>query len=147
LWFGTASVDSRTPFLLAFVDHNGTKPTGTDGSYIVAAVKSNGLRDTKDAATVVNEFRKAFRPDGDVSAYLLHDWTADPLCNGQWACWGAKATSKYLTELQKPHGKVFFASADWADGWRGFIDGALESGKKAARDAKREIDITRQLKL
>jgi monoamine oxidase len=37
-------------------------------------------------------------------------------------------TSKYLSALQERHGNVWFASADWADGWRGFIDGAVEQG-------------------
>jgi lysyl oxidase-like protein 2/3/4 len=27
---------------------------------------------------------------------------------------------------------VIFASADWADGWRGFIDGVFEDGRAAA---------------
>ena len=33
-----------------------------------------------------------------------------------------------LLALQESHGNVWFASADWADGWRGFIDGAIEQG-------------------
>ena len=45
-------------------------------------------------------------------------------------------------ELQKAHGRVMFASADWADGWRGFIDGALESGLKAATDAAAVVQAT-----
>lgn len=34
--------------------------------------------------------------------------------------------TKYQEELQKRDGNVFFASADWAHGWRAFIDGGLE---------------------
>lgn len=30
-------------------------------------------------------------------------------------------------------GRVFFARADWANGWRGFIDGAIEQGLEAGR--------------
>lgn len=40
----------------------------------------------------------------------------------------------YLEELQRPHGRVIFANADWADGWRGFVDGAIERGYRAARE-------------
>lgn len=36
--------------------------------------------------------------------------------------------SKYQDELQKPHGAIYFASGDWAHGWRASIDGALEQG-------------------
>ena len=48
--------------------------------------------------------------------------------------------SKYQDELQSRHGQVFFASADWAHGWRASIDGALEQGSQAA------LQITRELK-
>jgi monoamine oxidase len=41
--------------------------------------------------------------------------------------------SKYQDELQSRHGNVHFASADWANGWRAAIDGALEQGFLAAR--------------
>ena len=40
--------------------------------------------------------------------------------------------TKHLKALQEPHGRVFMASADWAQGWRGFIDGAIEQGTRAA---------------
>lgn len=42
--------------------------------------------------------------------------------------------TKYLKALQTREGNLFFASADSANGWRGFIDGAVESGLRAAHD-------------
>ena len=54
------------------------------------------------------------------------------MAKGTWSCWGPGSMSKYLQELQKPHGRVVFASADWANGWRGFVDGAIEQGVEAA---------------
>lgn len=47
--------------------------------------------------------------------------------------------SKYQDELQKRHGNIFFASADWAHGWRAFIDGALEQGFLSALEILREL--------
>lgn len=47
--------------------------------------------------------------------------------------------TKYQDELQKRHGNVFFASADWAHGWRAFIDGALEQGFLNALDVLHEL--------
>ncbi len=44
--------------------------------------------------------------------------------------------SKYLRDLQQPSGRLIFASADWANGWRGFIDGAIEQGLDAGRRVK-----------
>lgn len=47
--------------------------------------------------------------------------------------------TKYQDELQSPHGNVHFASADWANGWRAAIDGALEQGFLTSRDITKDI--------
>jgi lysyl oxidase-like protein 2/3/4 len=47
---------------------------------------------------------------------------------------------KWLKELQKTDGRVIFASADWADGWRGFVDGAIEQGSVAAMEVRDLIE-------
>ncbi|MDF9751992.1 monoamine oxidase [Arthrobacter sp. ES3-54] len=36
--------------------------------------------------------------------------------------------------MQAAHGLVLLAGSDIANGWSGFIDGAIESGMAAARD-------------
>ena len=43
-------------------------------------------------------------------------------------------------ELQRPEGNVYFAGADIANGWRGFIEGAIESGMRVARDV--DVDLS-----
>lgn len=40
---------------------------------------------------------------------------------------------KYLETLRESQSHIHFASSDWALGWRGFIDGAIEEGSRAAR--------------
>lgn len=47
--------------------------------------------------------------------------------------------TKYLDDLRKRQGNIVFASADWAIGWRGFIDGAIEDGARAAMEVKKEL--------
>ena len=43
--------------------------------------------------------------------------------------------SRSLEDLQRPVGSTFFAGGDIANGWAGYIDGAIESGIAAARGA------------
>jgi monoamine oxidase len=45
----------------------------------------------------------------------------------------------YLNALQAREDKCFFASADSANGWWGFIDGAVESGLRVAHDVVRAL--------
>lgn len=46
---------------------------------------------------------------------------------------------KYMNALRRREGNVFFASGDWALGWRGFIDGAIEEGTRVAYEIKNEL--------
>ena len=64
---------------------------------------------------------------------FAHDWTRDEFSLGTWAAHRPRQVSRYLAELQRPEGRVVLAGADIADGWSGFIDGAIESGLTAAR--------------
>ena len=51
--------------------------------------------------------------------------------------------SKYLGALQEQLGNLKFASGDYSDGWRGFIDGAMESGTLVAREVEGELKSAR----
>jgi pseudooxynicotine oxidase len=70
---------------------------------------------------------KEFLPNARVVEALGYSWHDDPYSQGTW-CVFKPGQYAYLEELQKDHGRVIFASADWANGWRGFIDGAIEQG-------------------
>ncbi|KAH7021487.1 uncharacterized protein B0I36DRAFT_32393 [Microdochium trichocladiopsis] len=138
-FFLSAQGDASTPYCFAFSDHTGTKSSGPDGTYAIAFGYSGHLSDHKDGETICSQFKKHLKPEADIQAYVTHNWAADPLSKGSWACWGPSSASKYLGALQKPHGLVFMASADWASGWRGFVDGAIEQGIVAARQVRQSF--------
>lgn len=140
-WFATCSGSGNSPFVFAFSDHNGTQEDRPgDGTWCIGFGYNGHLSDKKDSQYIISRFRENIRPGADVQAYLTHDWMNDPFAKGTWSCWGPGHMTKYLRELQKPHGRVLFASADWADGWRGFIDGAIEQGNIAARAARKFLE-------
>jgi monoamine oxidase len=62
-----------------------------------------------------------------------HDWCADEFARGTWSVFRPGQLTGALRALQAPHGRVVFAGADLANGWNGFLDGAIESGLTAAR--------------
>ena len=39
--------------------------------------------------------------------------------------------TRYHDEMRRPEGAVLLAGSDLANGWAGFIDGAIESGLRA----------------
>jgi monoamine oxidase len=63
---------------------------------------------------------------------VFHNWTKDEFAKGAWYVFRPAFACEYLAALQKQSGNIRFASADWADGWRGFVDGAIEQGRRAA---------------
>jgi monoamine oxidase len=64
-----------------------------------------------------------------------HDWLADEFSRGTWAIHRPGWYTAYHREMQAPEGRVFLAGSDLANGWSGFIDGAIESGLRAGAAA------------
>jgi monoamine oxidase len=75
-------------------------------------------------------------PNAEVVEVRAHDWTSDEFSRGTWSMPRPRATTHYLRELQRPEGRICLAGSDVANGWNGFIDGAIESGLSAARIVK-----------
>jgi monoamine oxidase len=72
-------------------------------------------------------------PTSRVVEVTGHDWCADEFARGTWSVFRPGQLTGALGALQAPHGRVVFAGADLANGWNGFLDGAIESGLTAAR--------------
>ena len=62
-----------------------------------------------------------------------HDWVSDVYAQETWPMHRTGFLTSSLAELQRPFGRIRLAGSDLADGWGGFIDGAIESGLKVAR--------------
>ncbi|EQB54357.1 hypothetical protein CGLO_05825 [Colletotrichum gloeosporioides Cg-14] len=75
----------------------------------------------------------------NVQRMIFHNWCTDPYSKGGPAWWRPGYMSKYQDELQSRHGDIFFASGDWAHGWRASIDGALEQGIMNAQTIATEL--------
>lgn len=135
-WFAICSAAEKSPYVFAFSDHNGHGLSGPRGTWCIGFGYNGHLVEKENCEEIIAAFRENIRPNADIQAYLTHDWMNDPYAKGTWSCWGPNHFSRYVQGLQKPDGRVFFASADWADGWRGFVDGAIESGQKAANEVK-----------
>lgn len=81
------------------------------------------------------EIQKAihlFQPDAELIESFSYDWNLDPYSKGTWCMYPPGMLSGALKELQRPEQNLYFAGSDIANGWRGFIDGAIESGARAA---------------
>jgi monoamine oxidase len=88
--------------------------------------------DPSDRQAVESALRE-WVPDVEVTAATGHDWTHDPYSGETWLMQRPGQLSGALRELQRPESGVHLAGSDYATGWAGFIDGAIESGIRVAR--------------
>lgn len=76
---------------------------------------------------------------GDAAAspvtYVDRDWSAEPWTRG---CYGAHLPPGAWTQLgpalRTPCGRIHWAGTETAERWVGYIDGAIESGERVARE-------------
>ncbi len=120
--------------------HNALNSLGTEAvrdghTHLIGFGPDPDLLDVNDTESVQQAVR-LFLPNAKVVRTLGYQWTLDPYSQGTWCTLRPYMWSRYLRELQQPTPRIIFASADWANGWRGFIDGAIEQGLEAGRRIK-----------
>ncbi|KAL4999427.1 FAD/NAD(P)-binding domain-containing protein [Aspergillus recurvatus] len=119
-WDGIEAPQSR----VLTVRGDGLTPPGN--AHLVCFAKGSDLQPKSDAAN----FAKAVENNHqmDIKQLVWHNWVADPLSRGTWCMFSPNYSFKYLATLRESQGSIHSASSDWALGWRGFIDGAIEEG-------------------
>lgn len=105
-----------------------------EGKSILVGFGPDDAIDLGDLPLIEAELGK-FLPGIRVEEVLSHDWTRDPYARGAWTWYAPGQASRALTALRTAAPPWFFANTDWAVGWRGFIDGAIEEGIRGAREA------------
>jgi monoamine oxidase len=94
------------------------------------------LCDPADLAAVQRQLDEIL-PGYEALAATAHDWVADEFSRGTWAIHRPGWYTKYHAEMQRPEGPLLIAGSDFANGWAGFMDGAIESGLRAGAQALR----------
>lgn len=107
-------------------------------THFVAFGPSSELLDVNDQ-DAVQEAIRAFIPGAGVVESFGYEWNVDPYSKGTWFVSKPGQMSKHIAAFQEPHGRIHFANADFASGWRGTIDGAIERGLATASDVRRQL--------
>ena len=91
--------------------------------------------DPNDLASVQRALEELL-PGFTALAATAHDWVHDELALGTWAIHRPGWYTTYHAEMQRPEDRIILAGSDLANGWAGFIDGAIESGLRAGASAR-----------
>jgi len=121
--FDTGPPDGSPGVLLGFV-------TGAEARRLARASPA------QRRAEVLASFARYFGPAAARPAdYAEHDWTADPWTRG---CYGTHFPPGTWTQfgpaLRRPVGLLHWAGTETATEWSGYMDGAVQSGKRAAAE-------------
>ena len=104
---------------------------------LVTFGRSGAQTHWEDLAWVQAELDRII-PGCTVLGTNMHDWEADEFSQGTWAIHRPGWYQHHHAEMQRPEGRMILANSDFADGWAGFVDGAIESGKRGGRWAAQQ---------
>lgn len=110
-----------------------------DGDSIIVGFGSDaGRLDANDPKAVEAALRH-WRSDLEVVESTGHDWAADELAQETWPMLKPNQLTTYIEEMKRPEQGVFLAGTTYADGWGGFIDGAIENAVTTSRKVHRYL--------
>jgi monoamine oxidase len=100
----------------------------------LAAVPEAERRDA-----VLRGFQRLFgRRAAHPVLYVDKDWSAEPYSRGCYAgVFGPGAWTGYGRLLREPVGRIHWAGTETATRWMGYMDGAIQSGRRAAVEVMR----------
>jgi len=85
---------------------------------------------------ILSVFAKFFGPRAaDPDEYVERDWAAEEWSRG---CYGGRlgtgVWTGYGEALREPVGRIYWAGTETSEIWNGYMDGAVRSGERAARE-------------
>ncbi|MBU8878419.1 FAD-dependent oxidoreductase [Bacillus sp. FJAT-29790] len=101
-------------------------------SILVGFGPSATLLDPNDKVAVERALQH-WIPGIEVIESTGHDWVNDEFSQETWPMLKPNQLTSYHQEWNTPENAVFLAGTTYANGWAGFIDGAIESGITVSR--------------
>lgn len=113
-----------------------TEAATADGTPLVLAFGPSAERLPISDRAMVAAAIEEMLPGAKVDAVGGHDWVRDPFSRGTWATYPPGAWLRWAPELERAEGRLVFAGSDFARGWGSYMDGAIETGFRAADEVE-----------
>jgi monoamine oxidase len=131
---------------IAVTTFDDTSPDGTQPALVtfsdgeVARVWSERSPAERQQA-VLNEFVRFFGPEAARPvAFVEKNWLEDPWSRGCYVGVMGPATMTAVgSALREPCGRIHWAGTETATEWMGYIDGAIQSGYRAADEVRKRL--------
>jgi pseudooxynicotine oxidase len=113
----------------------GTDEVLDDGSQVLIGFGPDAAQCDPEDGEAMRRALASILPGYDLVTATAHDWLGDEFSRGTWAIHRPGWYEHHHGAMQVPEGRVLLAGSDIANGWAGFIDGAIETGIRAGRRA------------
>jgi monoamine oxidase len=107
-----------------------------DGSQLLVGFGRDAAAIDADDRDAVQRALDRLVPGLEILDTTTHDWLADEFARGTWAVHRPGWYTRHHAAMRGPESGLVFAGSDLADGWSGFVDGAIESGLRAAHQVQ-----------
>lgn len=109
---------------------------------IIVGFGSDADRFDSDDPKAVEAAISHWRTDLEIIECTAHDWAGDDLAQETWPMLKPNQFTKYIEEMKRPEQGVFLAGTTYANGWGGFIDGAIEDAIKTSRKVHQYLSVS-----
>jgi len=105
-------------------------------AFLAGGSASAPLRDaaTDGAGTLLADLCWLRMNGASITAVHIGDWTADPWARGGYAFLDPAFDPAWRPLLARRAGRIVFAGEHTSERWQGYMNGAVESGHRAARE-------------
>jgi pseudooxynicotine dehydrogenase len=107
-----------------------------DGSQLLIGFGCDAAAFDLDDRPAMQRALDELHPGLEIVDAIAHDWLADEFTRGTWAIHRPGWYTRHHAAMRQPESGLVFAGSDLADGWSGYVDGAIESGLRAARQVQ-----------
>ncbi|WP_042349426.1 flavin monoamine oxidase family protein [Bacillus massiliigorillae] len=118
--------------------------TTVEGDSIVVGFGPDAERLDPNDRYAVEKALRLWLSDIEVVESTGHNWTADEFSLESWTMLKPNQLSSYSEEMKRPENGVFLAGTAYANGWGGFIDGAIESGITTSRKVHKYLGVNKR---
>lgn len=112
------------------------------GDSVILCMCSDAASIDPDDIPAVQAALERFVPDIEVLDTAYHNWVTDEFSKGGWMMHRPGTLTVGPPVFRKPHGNIYFAGSDLSTREGGSIEGAVESGVRAARDIAGRLRVT-----
>ena len=140
-WEGTEPVDAARG---KPVEVARGREQGTDASIVVFLAGGSASEPVRDmaaagGAALLSELCWLGMSRAPVTAVHLGDWTADPWARGGYAFIDPGFDPAWRPLLARRAGRIVFAGEHTSERWQGYMNGAVETGQRAARELLQDL--------